>query len=146
MADIYPPTVQRPALLAFAEACATRANCLRRDECGDWAIFGNSFQLMIGCDFEPRWSSARGWTEAKRRLAFGKVTQDGDEEGAIILERLPTQEEATQIRLVLGIPMRRQIVSETLLKVLSEGRIKRLLVAKTAAEVSSSRALPVHSN
>jgi hypothetical protein len=89
---------------------------------------------MIGCDFEPRWSSARGWTEAKRRLAFGKVTQ----EGAIILERLPTQEEATQIRLVLGIPKRRQIVSETLLKVLSEGMIKRLLVAKPAAEVSSS--------
>jgi hypothetical protein len=78
--------------------------CLRRDECGDWAIFGNNghiyavpegFQLTIGCDFEPRWSSARGWTEAKRRLAFGKETQDGNEEGAIILERLPTQEEAT---------------------------------------------------
>jgi hypothetical protein len=88
MTDIYPPTVQRPALLAFAEACATRANCLRRDECSDWAIFGNNghiyavpegFQLMIGCAFEPRWSSARGWTEAKRRLAFGKVTRDGDE-------------------------------------------------------------------
>jgi hypothetical protein len=77
--EIYPPTAQRPKLLAFAEACCTRADKLRRDECGDWAIFGNNghiyavpegFQLMIGCDPEPRWSSAKGWESAKRRLSF----------------------------------------------------------------------------
>jgi hypothetical protein len=40
MTDIFPPTKQRPALLAFAEACDSRAPALRRDECGDWAIWG----------------------------------------------------------------------------------------------------------
>jgi hypothetical protein len=38
--DIFPPAKQRPALLAFAETADTRPNCLRRDECGDWAIWG----------------------------------------------------------------------------------------------------------
>jgi hypothetical protein len=40
MTDLFPPVAQRPRLLAFAEACCTRADKLRRDECGDWAIFG----------------------------------------------------------------------------------------------------------
>lgn len=115
MGDIYPPSVQRPALLAFAKACNNRASALRRDECGDWAIFGSNghiyavpegFQLMVGCDPEPRWSSARGWESAKRRLSFAKVTQDGDEEGALILDRLPTPKEAEEIRLILGIAKR----------------------------------------
>jgi hypothetical protein len=68
MPDIFSPLKQRPRLLAFAEAVDSRASCLRRDECGDWAIFGNNghvyavlegFQLMVGCDGEPRWSSSR---------------------------------------------------------------------------------------
>jgi hypothetical protein len=40
MTEKYPSTKQRAALLAFAEACGTRASALRRDECSDWAIFG----------------------------------------------------------------------------------------------------------
>jgi hypothetical protein len=42
MTDKCPPTKQLPALLAFAEACGTRASALRRDECGDWAIWGSN--------------------------------------------------------------------------------------------------------
>ena len=38
--DIFPPVKQRLALLAFAQAADTRPSCLRRDENGDWAIFG----------------------------------------------------------------------------------------------------------
>jgi hypothetical protein len=93
--DIFPPSKQRPALPAVAEAAGTRANCLRRDECGDWAIWGNNghiyavpegYQLMVGCDFDNvRWSSAKGWESAKKRLGFGRVTQDGDCEGSVIL-------------------------------------------------------------
>jgi hypothetical protein len=40
MADIYPPAKQREALLGFREALGCRDNAVRRDECGDWAIFG----------------------------------------------------------------------------------------------------------
>jgi hypothetical protein len=128
MSDCFPPAVQRPKLLAFAEACCTRASALHRDECGDWAICGNNghiyavpegFRLMIGCALEPRWSSAKGWESAKRRLSFGVVTQDGDCEGAIILDGLPTEVEAAQIRQILGIPKRKE-VSEGQLAILRE--------------------------
>jgi hypothetical protein len=109
MTDMYPPARQRPALLAFTEACDTRASALRRDECGDWAVFGRNghvyaapggFQMMIGC------VSKREWSAAKKRLAFGKVTQDGDAEGGVILARLPTMAEGTVIRDILSIPKR----------------------------------------
>lgn len=54
---------------------------------------------MIGCDFEnTRWSSARGWESAKQRLGFGLITQDGDSDGSIILDRLPSKAEALEIR------------------------------------------------
>jgi hypothetical protein len=82
MTDLFPPAKQRPALLAFAESLDSRASALRRDECGDWAIWGTNghiyavpegFQLMIGCDFgNVRWTSARGWESAKKRLGFGE--------------------------------------------------------------------------
>jgi hypothetical protein len=124
MSDIFPPSKQRQALLAFAETCGTRADKLRRDECGDWAIWGRNghiyavpegFQLMIGCDFDNRkWSSARGWESAKQRLDFGKVTQDGDCEGSIILDRLPGKSEASEIRDILGIPKLVELSDEVL--------------------------------
>jgi hypothetical protein len=81
VADIFPPPKQRPALLTFSKACGTRASALRRDECGDWAIFGKhghiyavpeGFQLMIGCDTMDSAFSKLEWTWAKKRPNFGK--------------------------------------------------------------------------
>jgi len=120
--DIFPPVKQRLALLAFAQAADTRPSCLRRDENGDWAIFGanghiyaipEGFQLMIGCSVDNvRWKSARGWESAKNRLGFGKVVQDGDCEGSIILDRLPAKAEAEEIRDIVGIPKARHLGEE----------------------------------
>jgi hypothetical protein len=111
----------------FAAALDSRASALRRDECGDWAIRGTNghiyavpegFQLMIGCDFGyVGWTSARGWESAKKRLGFGNVTQDGDCEGSIILDRHPSKPEAAEIRDILGIPKRVE---------LSEGQLANL--------------------
>jgi hypothetical protein len=116
MVDLSPATMQRPALQRFAAALDSRASALRRDECGDWAIWGSNghiyavpegFQLMIGCDLgNAKWASARGWESAKKRLGFGKVAQDGDCEGSIMLDRLPSKAEAAEIRGILGIPKR----------------------------------------
>jgi hypothetical protein len=116
--------MQRPALLEFATACNTRSSALRRDECGDWAIWGSNghiyvipegFQMMIGCDFDnQKWSSARGWESAKRRLSFGRVSQDGDDEGSIILTELPTPAQAKEIRAILGIPKHMEFSDEAL--------------------------------
>jgi hypothetical protein len=127
MVDVSPAIKQRPALQRCAAALDSRASALRRDECGDWAIWGSNghiyavpegFQLMIGCDFDnARWTSARGWESAKKRLGFGKVTQDGDCEGSIVLGRLPSKGEAAEIRDILGIPKRIE---------LSEGQLSNL--------------------
>jgi hypothetical protein len=134
------PVKQRPALLAFAEACGTRPNALRGDECGDWAIWGNNghvyavpegYQFMIGCDFGNRGFSKQGWTWAKKRLAFGKCTQDGDEEGSVMLDRLPSQAEAEEIRSVLGIPKRIELTEERREELRERGR-NNPLFAKTA--------------
>ena len=48
---------------------------------------------------------------------FAKVTQDGDEEGALVLDQLPTKAEAAEIRAILGIPKRIE---------LSEGQLANL--------------------
>ena len=49
----------------------------------------------------------RHWTFAKQRLAsfpgLAQLTQDGDEEGAFRLMRLPTPEEAAEIRRAAGV-------------------------------------------
>jgi hypothetical protein len=144
--DTFPPIKQRPALLTFAEIADTRASCLRRDECGDWAIFGKyghiyavpvelnpdgswvfpltgaaktGYQLVIGatveCELEH--NSMRQWGADKKKLKFCRLTQDGDAEGCMILDRLPTAAEGATIRSVLGIPKRIE---------LSEGQLVNL--------------------
>jgi hypothetical protein len=73
VAHIFPPSKQRPALLEFMAALGARKSSLRRDECGDWAIFGNrghicavpeGFQMTV-------FKTPRGWSAAKGRLGFG---------------------------------------------------------------------------
>jgi hypothetical protein len=130
MTDKFPPTKQRPALLAFAEALDSRASALRRDECGDWAIFGRNghiyavpegFQLMVGCDTVDSGFSKSGWSWAKKRLKFARITQDGDGEGSVILGRLPAQAEAVEIRDILGIPKRKHLSEEHLAILMAHG-------------------------
>jgi hypothetical protein len=51
------------------------------------------------------------WKKAKRILP-GTVTQDGDDEGIVRLDRLPTPAEAESIRDLIGIRRRRQLSPE----------------------------------
>ena len=119
MKDPCPPTTQRPLLVALLQDLDASRRidgqpALRRDSCGDWAIWGRSgriyavpskasatgfaFQLVIGTS-----ESIRRWTGVKRRLAFCQLSQDGDDEGTMILNRLPTEPEAELIREALDI-------------------------------------------
>ena len=50
----------------------------------------------------------RSWTAARVALKFAKVTQDGDGEGFLKIDRLPTEAEGHIIRDKLGIPKKRQ--------------------------------------
>jgi hypothetical protein len=114
--DIFPPAEQRLALLALREALGGRDNALRRDECGDWAIFGkrghiyaapDGFQIVVQCD------SAREWSYARKALkSFAALTNDGDEEGVVFLDRLPTVEEASTIRQYVGVAKKRVLSDE----------------------------------
>jgi hypothetical protein len=107
--DIFPPSVQRPALLQFARSLGCRRSALRQDECGDWRINGRyghiyavqgGYQLYFG-------GPARGWFRTKEALKFASVTQDGDVDGCLFLDRHPTMAEANLIRERLGISKRR---------------------------------------
>jgi hypothetical protein len=126
--DIFPPTKQRAALLKLTKALVSRDSALRRDECGDWRIEGSSGHVYAvpGTLDQPNrpgfvlyimTSSPKAWTFAKRALAFAKVINDGDEEGAFVMSRLPTADEAALIRRYCGISKRREI---------SEAEVERL--------------------
>jgi hypothetical protein len=108
---------QRAALVDFAKALGSRDSALRRDECGDPCINGRrghiyaapeGFMLVI-----MGWS-ANNWNKAKRALAFARLSQDGDDEGILILDRLPAKTEAEAIRHYLGVAKRKEIGPEQL--------------------------------
>jgi hypothetical protein len=95
MSDHHPPA--RQSLALFAAALGSASTVFRHDESGDPRINGKrghvyavsrGFLLSCVCD------SRRAWTYAKRALSFARVTQDGDEEGCLLMDRLPTAEEA----------------------------------------------------
>jgi hypothetical protein len=72
---------------------------------------GTGFLLCVNAKDE-RDQSPRRWTNIKRRLAFCRITQDGDEEGCLHLDRLPTSAEAVLIREALGIRKRRTLTED----------------------------------
>jgi hypothetical protein len=133
MADLYPPVRQRTALLSFAEALGSASTALRRDDNGDWRIKGKlgfiyavqgllhqpareGFQLY--CDRRTK----QAWTWAKKLLCFCGVTQDGDTEGPLFLDRLSTSAEAETIRDVLGVAKRPVYDEEVMAQKRERGR------------------------
>lgn len=116
----------RPKELVAALNVWDRA--LRRDECGAWRIngqrghvytFGDGWVLCVEC------ATRRHWTFAKQRLDFCGVYQDGDEEGCLLLSRLPTPEQAAVIRSVLRIRKRAELSAEHLERFVSAGKKSR---------------------
>src|SRR5690242_6410491 len=110
-------------LLGFLEALDTSSVVLRRDIWRDeYAIRGRRGHIypdgtgyLLYVTMEERGDeqpSAKRWNLAKQRLSFCRVTQDGDREGCLHLDRLPSPDEAAAIRDLLRIRRRRQL-SET---------------------------------
>jgi hypothetical protein len=106
MVDRYPSSVQREALVKFVLALGCASTAFRRDECSDPRINGKhghvyavpgGFQLYCACE------TKQAWTWAKKGLAFAKPSQDGDEEGLLFMDWLPSPDEAVTIRRYLGI-------------------------------------------
>jgi hypothetical protein len=154
--------VQRPALLELVKALGCRDNALRRDDCGDWHIEGRSghvyavpgsldgpatrgFQIYVA-------GSSRWWAAAKRSLAFAGMTSDGEDEGMLFLDRLPTPVEAEVIRHFVGIAKKRILSDAERERLASYGhRFEKrseaggdITAEKTASdEVSATTAPPV---
>jgi len=87
-----------------------RAVC--RGWVGDWQITGTGGHIMTDGHSFPFYAageSPRRWSSIKRRLSFCRLTQDGDDEGCFLLDRLPTSAEAVTLRDVLGIRRRRHL-------------------------------------
>lgn len=118
----YPHAAQLKSLRQFANALGSSNAALRRDECGDPVIVGQrgpvyaicgsldepkraGWQFFVGCD------TGMAWTYAKRAFKpfAGEPTNEGDEGGAFILHRPPTQAEAETIRRYCGIPKKRDL-------------------------------------
>jgi hypothetical protein len=130
--DNYPPAKQRAALLKFVSALGCREAALRRDECGDWRIEGSNGHVSAvpGTLSQPNrpgfmlyvmTASPKAWTFAKRAFAFAKVINDGDEEGAFVMHRLPSADETGLIRRYCGIPKRREVTEAELDRLRSVG-------------------------
>jgi hypothetical protein len=105
-------------LTRFLEALDAAPYQLRFDECRCWRIKGQRghvytyakgvYSLYLQCH------SAKAWTYAKKRLSFCEVAQNGDEEGVFRLARLPSMEEAEEIRELLRIRRRVKLSEEEL--------------------------------
>jgi hypothetical protein len=123
MRDTYDSGIEAEADRAQQRALLASLNAwhraLRWDDCGAWSICGQwgsvhtwgdgkSWVLSVACN------SARHWTSTKKRLGFCEVTQDGDDEGCLRLHRLPTPEQATVIRDVLGIRKKMEFAPDDL--------------------------------
>jgi hypothetical protein len=115
--------VRLQALLAALDASLV---ALQRDlhrgegRKGDYGVHGKLGQIYLDGDGfllcvtakDERNQSPRRWTNVKQRLAFCRIMQDGDDEGCLHLDRLPTPAEAVLIREALGIRKRRALTED----------------------------------
>jgi len=115
----------RVPLQALLAALHASPVALRRDlhrgegRKGDYGIHGKGHICLDGDGFllcvvakDERDQSPRRWTNVKQRLAFCRIMQDGDDEGGLHLDRLPTPAEAVLIREALGIRKRRALTED----------------------------------
>jgi hypothetical protein len=78
---------------------------------GDYAIHGKHGHIYADGDgylLYVRGHSARSWSAAKRKLSFCQLRIDGEDEGTLHLDRLPSAAEAKAIRKVVSVRKRRR--------------------------------------
>jgi hypothetical protein len=109
--------IERSHLGAFLTAIDGSATALERPHCrgwiGDHQITGKHGHVLAAYPGFLLYvtGTVQRWKKAKRLLP-GTVTQDGDDEGIIRLDRLPTAAEVEAIRGVIGIRRRRHFSPE----------------------------------
>lgn len=102
-------------LLKLSVYLNTSVDRLKVDSCGDWNILGRKGNISTDSELwylYTEGSSKRHWTSIKKQLSFMIVSQDGDEEGILKLERMPSPREAEVIRKVCGLRARPELTEE----------------------------------
>ena len=95
----------RVFLQRLSDALDTSYQRIKLDGCRDWNIRGSKGHIFTDAKL---WyvfvatTSNRRWHNIKISLSFMELSQDGDDEGVLKLERMPTAPEAKIIRKILG--------------------------------------------
>jgi hypothetical protein len=97
----------RISLLQLTNALRVSQGRIKKDACSDWNIFARRGHISTdgtGCFYiYVQFGSPRLWTFTKRKLEFFTVSQDGDDEGILMMREVSTTEQAAVIRKVLGL-------------------------------------------
>ena len=117
-------------LEVLLEALDAPRPTLRRDVCGDLTISGRAGHIYASGEsflIVVMEASPRRWSSIKRRLAFCRLTQVGDNEGCLHLSRLPSPAEAALIRDAIRLKRRRRLSPEA--KAVARANLKRASAA-----------------
>jgi hypothetical protein len=110
--------LERNALVRLLDTLDGSHVALQREN-GELAIHGKFGHIYAGangyllCVVSDRLST-RCWHMIKGNLHFCRLTQDGDSEGCLLVDRLPNATEAVVIRESLGIRKRRTMTADGL--------------------------------
>jgi hypothetical protein len=88
---------------------------IKRDELDYWNIIGRRGKIDTDSVFwyvRVECQSSLRWRRVKEALQFMDLWQDGDDEGALRLQRYPTEEEAQKIRKNVGLTGKRVLTEE----------------------------------
>ena len=105
-------TAHQACLARLHAALNAAHNAVRLDECRLWTVRGSRGYVSTWGDGQSGMlavgsKTPRHWTFVKQRMAsfpgLAQLTQDGDDEGVLRLMRLPTPEEAAEIRRAAGV-------------------------------------------
>lgn len=102
-------------LMKLSDCLETSYQRIHLDECGDWNIYGSKGKIFTDAKLWYVYfscGSKRGWNNLKARLKFMEVSQDGDAEGILKLERMPTEKEAEKLRKDIGLRKRTILTEE----------------------------------
>lgn len=111
-------------LTKLSEVLQSSVERISLDDCGDWNIFGRRGHIFTDSKL---WyifvaeTTKRKWSAIKAKLKFMELSQDGDDEGIMKLERMPSYEEAEAIREVIGLNKRPALTEEHRAKLVERG-------------------------
>jgi hypothetical protein len=146
-------SIDRERLVALLEALDASPRCLERPVCrgwvGDWQITGKHGHATTDGTGYLLYAHAtpRRWTSIKQSLSFCKLSQDGDDEGILCLDRLPNEAEAKALRDALGVRKHRHMTEAQIERSRSVLASARSLINRGSYALGSiepPRPLPSH--